>query len=58
MPSYEVFFRCSEMRSQQRVEVEAEDVRGADKALDNYAAWHDVHVTHVDAIVPRPHETA
>ncbi|MGY6257258.1 hypothetical protein ACXIVK_27755 [Paraburkholderia caledonica] len=58
MNSYEVFFRCSEMRTQQSVVVEADDVRDADKRLDDYAAFHDVHVTHVDAIVPRPHGSA
>ncbi|MCW0032057.1 hypothetical protein [Burkholderia pseudomallei] len=52
MNSYEVFFRCAEMREQQRVIVDADDVRGADKALDDYCAFHDVHVTQVDAIVP------
>ncbi|MBB5546679.1 hypothetical protein [Paraburkholderia fungorum] len=41
------------MSTQQSVVVEADDVRCADKALDDYAAFHDVHVTHVDAIVPR-----
>ena len=51
MNSYEVFFRCAEMQNQQSVIVEADDVRGADNALDDYAAFHDVHVTHVDAIV-------
>lgn len=51
MNSYEVFFRCAEMREQQIVMLDAEDVRGADKALDDYCAFHDVHVTHVDAIV-------
>lgn len=52
MNSYEVFFHCAEMQKQQSVVVEADDIRGADSALDDYAAFHDVHVTRVDAIVP------
>jgi hypothetical protein len=40
------------MSGQQVVTVEADDIRGADAALDDYTAFHDVHITHVDAIVP------
>lgn len=29
------------------------NARDADKAPDDYCAFHDIHVTHVDAIVPR-----
>ncbi|UEC05424.1 hypothetical protein [Burkholderia vietnamiensis] len=53
MNSYEIFFRCAELQGQQSVLVEADDIRAADEQLDTYAAFHDVHVTRVDAIVQR-----
>jgi hypothetical protein len=50
---YEIHFTVIGMKQQQVLTVDADDVRTADAKLDDYVAFHDVRIAHVQSIVPR-----